>query len=494
MQRRIRLSRTSVLRSPRSSPASQIEDGVDLSQLEIEKHLGLAGWVFESPGIGGLLKVRVEDFRVEEVATVPALDPKGRFTVVRATLTNWETNRFIRRLAGACGISRNRIFSSGLKDKRAVTTQILVIDAHQKKVEGVDIPDSEIEVLGRTHHKVGMSDHDGNRFSITVRGCCDEDGTPLEAKEAMSRVLKIRDGMSQRMGSDAFPNWIGPQRFGATRPVTPEVGRAVVNGDFEEAVDLYLGMPGERMSPEASNFRKIWRENKDVDSCLEVIPHYLGYEKQILESLKKNPGNWVKAFRALPSSLQLLTVHSFQSLAFNHSLTNRIDEGLNLIEPVIGDIVAPVQNNGRIDVSKMSYVTKTNLDRCRRNCLLGRLSVTGPLPGLNVNLAEGQPGLNENKAIQDTGLSEIDWKVKEIPNLTTSGTRRAIAVNFSSFSVEEAPVMLEENASKRWTEGVQDGDRWHPEGANLRLRFILPPGTYATVLMREFMRSPLDHY
>tara|TARA_B100001113_G_scaffold58056_1_gene43655 strand:- start:284 stop:652 length:369 start_codon:yes stop_codon:yes gene_type:complete len=122
------------------------------------------------------------------------------------------------------------------------------------------------------------------------------------------------------------------------------------------------------------------------------------------------------------------------------------------------------------------------------------LSVTGPLPGLNVNLAEGQPGLNETKAIQDTGLSEIDWKVKEIPNLTTSGTRRAIAVNFSSFSVEEAPVMLEENASKRWTEGVQDGDRWHPEGANLRLRFILPPGTYATVLMREFMRSPLDHY
>jgi tRNA(Glu) U13 pseudouridine synthase TruD len=26
------------------------------------------------------------------------------------------------------------------------------------------------------------------------------------------------------------------------------------------------------------------------------------------------------------------------------------------------------------------------------------------------------------------------------------------------------------------------------------LRFTLPPGTYATVLMREFMKSPLDHY
>ncbi|NDF33031.1 MAG: tRNA pseudouridine(13) synthase TruD [Euryarchaeota archaeon] len=28
----------------------------------------------------------------------------------------------------------------------------------------------------------------------------------------------------------------------------------------------------------------------------------------------------------------------------------------------------------------------------------------------------------------------------------------------------------------------------------MRIRFTLPPGTYATVLMREFMRSPLDHY
>jgi len=486
------LSRTSVQRSPRSLPTSQIEDGVVLSQ--IEKYLGLEGWTFESPGIGGLLKVRVEDFRVEEVATIPALDPKGRFTVVRATLTNWETNRFIRRLAGACGISRNRIFSSGLKDKRAVTTQILVIDAHQKKVESVEIPDSEIEVLGRTHHKVGMSDHDGNRFTITVRGCCDTDGSPLESKEVMARVLDIREGMSQRMGADAFPNWIGPQRFGANRPVTPEVGRAVVNGDFEEAVNLYLGMPGEKMSDEVSNFRKMWRESKNAESCLEIIPSYLGYEKQILESLNNNPDNWVKAFRALPSSLQLLMVHSFQSLAFNHSLTNRINSGLNLIEPVIGDIVAPIQKSGRIDVSKMSYVTKSNLERCRRNCLLGRLSVTGPLPGLNVNLAEGKPGLNEIKAIETAGLSEIDWKVKEIPNLTTSGTRRSLAVNFSSFSVEEAPDMLEESASKRWIEGVQEGDRWHPDGANLRLRFVLPPGTYATVLMRELMRSPLDHY
>jgi len=84
--------------------------------------------------------------------------------------------------------------------------------------------------------------------------------------------------------------------------------------------------------------------------------------------------------------------------------------------------------------------------------------------------------------------------VKKIPNLTTSGTRRPLTVTFSKFSVEEAPSMPEDHTSNRWANGPIEGDRWHPEGADLRLRFTLPPGTYATVLMREFMRSPLDHY
>ena len=153
-----------------------------------------------------------------------------------------------KRQSKECGISRNRIFASGLKDKRAVTTQILVIDANIKKVESVDIPDSEIEVLGRTHQKVGMSDHDGNRFTITLRGCCHADGSPMDGKEALQRVNGIREGLANSLGADVFPNWIGPQRFGANRPVTPLVGMAVVEDDYESAVDIYLGMEGNKLS------------------------------------------------------------------------------------------------------------------------------------------------------------------------------------------------------------------------------------------------------
>jgi len=116
------------------------------------------------------------------------------------------------------------------------------------------------------------------------------------------------------------------------------------------------------------------------------------------------------------------------------------------------------------------------------------------LPGQDARLAEGVPGEIESKALQTTELENIDWRVKKIPNLSTNGTRRPLSVVFRDFNVEEATLLSEDSVSERWNAGPDDADRWHPEGANLRIRFTLPPGTYATVLMREFMRSPLDHY
>ena len=43
----------------------------------IEEYLGFGSGAVEGLGIGGILKVRVEDFRVEEVSPTPALDLKA---------------------------------------------------------------------------------------------------------------------------------------------------------------------------------------------------------------------------------------------------------------------------------------------------------------------------------------------------------------------------------------------------------------------------------
>ena len=51
-----------------------------------------------------------------------------------------------------------------------MTQQIFIIDATQHKVAELEIPDVEIEVIGRTHQKIGFGNHRGNRFTIIVRG------------------------------------------------------------------------------------------------------------------------------------------------------------------------------------------------------------------------------------------------------------------------------------------------------------------------------------
>ncbi|MFL2969029.1 MAG: tRNA pseudouridine(13) synthase TruD [Candidatus Poseidoniaceae archaeon] len=452
--------------------------------------IGLTGYAIDSQGIGGVLKARVADFRVEEISTNISLDPRGRFTAANITLTNWETNRFINKLAKACGISRNRIFFAGTKDKRAVTRQVFIIDAPQKKVAQVEMPDVEIEIIGRTHQKLGFGNHKGNRFTIVARGCCHPDGSPMTDSEAMERISKIESSMVEKLGSGLFPNWIGPQRFGAGRPVTPIVGRHVITNDWEGAVMTYLSMEGDE-NDDVANFRKHIRENGITEEALEIIPHWLGFERDMLRHMLANPDDWVGAFRRLPNNLQLMTVHSLQSVAFNKTIKARIENKISLSTPIEGDIVGRIDDNGQLETSSMVVVEDRTLSRISRNCQLGRLAITGQLPGSRMDKTQGGFGQIEQDVLLDMGLDKTTWKVEKIGRLTTKGTRRPLVTTFSEFQYEPVPIAGEETMGEKWIQGVQDGALWHPEGACIRFRFILPSGSYATTLLREFMRSPL---
>ena len=452
--------------------------------------IGLTGYAIDSPGIGGVLKARVADFRVDEISTKITLDPRGRFTAANITLTNWETNRFIGKLAKACGISRNRIFFAGTKDKRAVTRQVFIIDAPQNKVAQVEIPDVEIEILGRTHQKIGFGNHKGNRFTIVARGCCHPDGSPMTNSEAMDIIAEIEVKMKEKLGTGLFPNWIGPQRFGAGRPVTPVVGRHVITDDWKGAVMAYLSMEGDE-NEDVAKFRKHIRDNGISEQALEIIPHWLGFEQNMLKHMIVNSEDWVGAFRKLPNNLQLMTVHSLQSVVFNKTIKARVEDGISLSRPIIGDIVGRIDDNGQLETSSIVNVEERTLSRISRNCELGRLVVTGQLPGSSMEKPSGKFGKIESEVLKDMGLDKTTWQVDKIGRLTTKGTRRPLVTTFSDFQYEAVPVAGAETMGEKWIDGPKDGELWNSEGACIRFRFTLPSGSYATTLLREFMRTPL---
>ena len=80
----------------------------------------------------------------------------------------------------------------------------------------------------------------------------------MTEEEALNESENIREKLKFSLGEGLFPNWIGPQRFGSGRPVTAEVGKHVLNGNFEQAVLTYLSMEG-------------FEENEDVAYIYLVI-------------------------------------------------------------------------------------------------------------------------------------------------------------------------------------------------------------------------------
>ena len=454
--------------------------------------IGLIGYAADGNGIGGVLKSRVADFRVDEIATTITLNPKGRFTVAKITLTNWETNRFCNNLAKKLGISRNRIFFAGTKDKRAVTSQIFVIDAPQFKVAEIEIPDVIIEVLGRTHQKIGFGNHRGNRFTIVVRGCAHPDGTPMTEEEALTEVEELKTKMEEKLGAGRFPNWIGPQRFGSGRAVTAEVGRSVVQHQWEEAVHTYISKEGDHESPDVAAFREHIRTNGITQEGLDLAPDWLGYERRMTEHLLNNPEDHIGAFRKLPNNLQLMTIHALQSVVFNRTLRKRLEQGISITVPEAGDLVGRLDEKGQLSANNCVLVEERTVPRIGRNCQLGRLSVTGPLPGRDIRTCEGKPGELEQSILSEMGLAELNWEIENIPRLTTTGTRRSLTTSFEEFTVEAAPKASSDTLGEQWNQGPLEGSRWHPDGACLKFRFTLSSGSYATILLREFMRTPLN--
>jgi tRNA pseudouridine13 synthase len=476
-----------------NSPASASEWGIPMTTWtdSLAESIGLDGYATDTQGIGGVLKARVADFRVEEISTPVHLDNRGRFTVARIMLTNWETNRFCNTLAKALSIPRNRIFFAGTKDKRAVTQQLFVIDAPQAKVTAVEIPDVEIEVLGRTHQKIGFGNHRGNRFTIVIRGCAHEDGTPMDVEDALQEVEKIQKEMASKLGEDTFPNWIGPQRFGAGRPVTAEVGRHVISENWKEAALTYIAMAGESENSDVAAFRKHVRDNGPTLEGLELAPKWLGFERKMVEHLLHRPEDYIGAFRKLPGNLQLMTVHALQSVVFNKSLHSRLAANHPISSPVAGDFVGRIDEKGQLDAPSCVLVEERTLPRIIRNCQLGRLAPTGPLPGSEVKTCEGLTGDIEKEIIHAMGLTDVSWEIEAIPRLSTRGTRRSLVTNFKEMSVDSVPLADDDSMGERWKAGPIDNSRWHPEGACIRFRFILSSGSYATTLLREFMRCPL---
>jgi tRNA pseudouridine13 synthase len=447
----------------------------------VERAVGMDHYVSDADGVGGRLRARPEEFRVRELEAVdvePVDAEVGSYAhlVFRATLHNWDTNDFAAALAEKLETSRERVSWAGTKDKRAVTTQLFSV-----RTDRTDLPtvrDANVEVLGRTGRPVLFGDLRGNEFELVVR-----DVEAPDRAATVARELATFCGGDGPAGAESLPaetpvcvpNYFGHQRFGSKRPVTHEVGLAVVRGDYEGAVLAYVGSPSQREPESTREARRYVEETRDWQGALDRLPTRLRYERAMCHRLVEgddDPADFRAALETAPSNLQRLFVHAAQSYLFNRMCSKRLERGLPFDRPVAGDVVCFADDAGLPDTDRLQRVDESRVDTVTRHCERGRAFVTAPLVGTETALADGEQGDLERAVLDDVDLEPADFADDGTDAFDSAGTRRAVRLR-TDLAVDR----------------LDDGE--DPADA-LRMTFSLPPGAYATVVLREFLKSDPD--
>ncbi len=421
--------------------------------------IGIGLYYTRTPGTGGVIRQRAEDFYVEEL-TNRVETTNGKYLIAELTKTNWDIHHLVRDLARILKISQNRFGWAGTKDKRAVTRQkISIWDIDWDELALVHLKDIEFKFTGRSNKKVNLGDLWGNRFRIIIRNI------ELSREETELRVKTITRELEK-----GFPNFFGGQRFGEQRPVTHIVGKAMLHGDFKEAALTYIAGCFPQENEEIRKARRFVSETSDFKEGLKIYPLRFQFERAMMNHLISHPDDYTGAFRVLSPKLMEMFLHAYQSYIFNLILSRRIESGMLIYRAYEGDIVCFKNEVGLPNTGRLQKVTDDNIDGINNLINRGRAFVTAPLVGYGIQFAECAPGEIERGIVNELGIN-LEWfRVPLMPELASRGIRREIIVPFKpEFLVEQDELNLGK--------------------IKITLDFTLQKGSYATTILREYMKT-----
>jgi tRNA pseudouridine13 synthase len=398
------------------------------------------------PGIGGEIKRFNEDFVVEELPLYDA-GGEGDHTYFLVEKTGRTTHNAIELVAKALGKRRNDIGFAGLKDAHGVTRQMFSVEhVDPKRVESLKIMGIRILSVNRHTNKLKLGHLAGNRFTLFIRRVSASDLAP--AKLILDRLVAC-----------GVPNYFGPQRFGV-RGDNAEVGRAVLLDDFDEAVALLLGRPGPMDHGDVRVARELF-EAGDIRGAALAWPPAFSAQRRVCYALLRAGGEPRLAWRAVDHSLRKLYTSAFQSALFNRVLADRI-ERIGRME--VGDLAWKHRNGACFSVEDAAA------EQPRADAL--EISPTGPIFGPRMTEPSGAPGRAEIQVFADSGLSRDQMRASYLTKIT--GGRRPLRVPFTQTNKADQPSV---------------GAGADSRGPYLKLKFVLPPGAYATGVTREICKS-----
>ncbi len=290
--------------------------------------------------------------------------------------------------------------------------------------------------------------------------------------EYFTRLISRKlDLPPQEIGTAGLKDRRAVTRQWVSVPARAEAMLAQLDGDGLRV--LRVGRHGNKLKPghlHGNRFNVLVRNPTSVDdNALSLLlakirahglPNYYGTQRfgRGGETLRLGLGMLRDDRTARPIRspfLRKLAVSAGQSALFNHYLGQRLQDGL-LAKVLPGDVMAKVPFGGM-------FVAQ-DVETEQRRFDAHEIVTAGPIFGRKTFPAAGEAAAREAATLEACGVAA---NVFDHFGKLAMGTRRHNLVHLGDLAATQEP----------------DG---------LRLSFSLPAGSYATVLLREIMKSPVE--
>lgn len=388
------------------------------------------------------VKVKPEDFYVREIASIP-IEEKGEFGVFKLKKIGWNTIDLLRRISKTYSIPISKISYGGKKDRHALTEQFITIKNPPK---GLNIKEKNysLKLIGFSREPMSPFYIEGNFFSITIRSIS------KEAEPYLNDPL-------ESIRNFGFINYFDDQRFGSYDTKLGFIGEKVVKEHFNGALKIYFTHIHPEDKKEAKERkRKILENWGSWNECLRLAKTEL--EKFAFSHLTEKPKDFLTVVRKIPKEELSMFFSAFQSFLWNETVRRLIFEILPLNSLVHHKgIVGNYVFFDRIDPMNWQYL---------RN-------LTIPTVSSKIKMNDKRVERILNDLLNERGLKPSMFNLRKVRQAFFSSVERDVLTVPQSFEYRV------------------DDDEIYSGKRKLTLQFILPRGSYATMLIKRIFAKKL---
>ena len=392
---------------------------------QIDKEIGISVYTTKSSSISGKIKQNENDFSVKEVLSEKAIDSFDNdegHAVYLLKKSGIDTNHALADIGKRYGLV---LKSLGLKDANAKTEQYVYAYKKINSLEEYNGKKYSAQRVGFVKKPISKKDMLGNYFEI--------------------RVSDLNDALPSFSGNENILNFFGYQRFGSKRPITHLVGKSIIKGDYEEAIEYLLNFSSKYDSEKNNEIRKLISERNSESEIIELLPYSMDIERNLLRQLS-NDNDSKNAIRSIPLTLRRFYIQAYQSFLFNKTLSLAYEFEEQLFAP----------ENDDVCFDKNFVLGKFENDSSQKLAI--------PLVGHSY-YKKSRFDYYIKKVLEEELLTPKDFFIKDFQELSIDGGFRNASINYLNFQIHE----------------------------NL-IKFQLSRGSYATIVLREILKpsNPLD--